>query len=121
MAKAVLQPCKVREDRIVPKRGEDPVSYTLGEIAQKFVPVRQGETDFSYKRRVRALIRMKPGSYIGLVRDRRKGLTHFVLANRDSMSNNFRWFARTNPLFFRSIEEVYRVESMEWEGRLEVF
>jgi len=120
MAIAVLHPCKVREDRIVPERESESATMTMVEILEKFVPLRRGDTEYAYKRRIQSLLQMKPGAFVGLARDHRRGLVHFVLSNRDSLDNRFRWLMKKNPLFFKNIEEVYRVESIEWEGRWEV-
>lgn len=119
MATAVLQPCKVRVDRIVVQRRASPISFTLKEILEKFVPLRPNETAWSHRRRVRTMASLRSGAFLGLVRDRKQGLVHFVLLNRDVRSPRFRWLAKKNRMFFRAIEEVYRVESVEWGGRWE--
>jgi len=108
MARFVLQPCGVREDRFVLRRKEEPVEFDWPSLRAKFVPSgsRAGQAN---------LCRLEPMMYVGLIRTRR-GIGNFILQNqgRNGMAA---FMLRKDPFFLERVEEVYRVEEADYGHR----
>lgn len=116
MFTAVLRPCYVRGTKVVVNRKASEETFSSEEVIQKFFPRRPNESLDFYKRRLKSLRSLRIGSFFGTLRDPRRGLIAFILRGSEPRDNNFKHFSQKNPRFLPSIEEVYRVESIEWEA-----
>lgn len=115
MARYVLQPCKLREDRLVPIKNAGPVEFTWRELVERLAPSR---TDKALK----GLYFLQPGSYVGL-------LKHPHPRKRESVVVNFVYVGQgrtgllsgplaQDPSFASRIIEVFRVERAERDTRV---
>ena len=107
MARYLLQPCKLREDRIVPIKNVGPVEFTWKELVERLAPSR---TDKALK----SLYFLQPGSFVGLLkhphpRKREREVVNFVYVGQGRTGIISGPLAR-DPSFASRVIEVYRVE-----------
>lgn len=104
MPRFVLQPCRVREDRIVP-RGE-PVEWTLRELLDNIT------RDPADRRHLRSVV--SPGVFVGVCKKSKPpSEAHFSLVSPDR-TNNIEWLLRKDPSFADRVLSVYRVVEADW-------
>ena len=110
MARFVLQPCKLREHRLVPVKGSETIELSWGELAAKLAPSRS-------MRALKTLYYAQPGAYLGLVRDREnpEKLTNFCFVAQDRGGDIAAILAR-DPSFAHRFVEAYLVISLD-KGR----
>ena len=113
MAKFVLQPCKIRGDRVAPQKGAGPVSLSWPELCDTLVPGRS-EDPKRFKEQAAKLRLVQPQSYVGTMVGTRSGrLTTFFLLNSDR-SNQLTSWLRKDPLLAERIKTIYRVDVVDW-------
>jgi len=110
MAKFLLQPCKLRVDRLVPQKGTEPIELTWRELAEKLAPSRDVQA-------LRTLYRAQAGSFLGLVRDRNnpKKLVNFCFLAQDRRGSLAGILMR-DASFAARLVEAYQVVSLD-KGR----
>lgn len=115
MATFKLQPCKVREDHLVPTKDEV-VSLSWTELVEHLAP------SGSYKARL-TLRNLKKGAYVGLLRNAKNPSvppgTFFV--HNPGSSNNIKWILNKDPFFSERVVQLYRVLEAEWDYEVEEF
>jgi len=102
MSRFVLQPCRLREDRLVPEKGSEPITMTWRELAGKLAPSNRFEA-------LKTLQHVQNGAFVGLL-DRGEGLppSNFCFVAQDR-SGNISEVIRRSPAFAKRLIEVYRV------------
>lgn len=115
MARFVLQPCHLREGKLAPNKGMHPVVFSWPELLAAVAP----SGDYRAKMALRSL---RPGAYVGTVRDRQnpKLLRNFVVLNQD-MTSQFAWLLRGNHEFGERLVDAYRVDEVKWEAVVQEF
>lgn len=113
MARFVLQPCKLREDKFVPLSGEPPTVLSSWEELCKFF-----ERNPKNPRDVglRALQAMDTSGYLGVLKKPEGGTRIFHLWNR-GRGNKVAWLIKKIPEFPSLLERVYFVQSVVWDAR----
>lgn len=103
MPSYVLQPCKLRQDRLC---ATDAPTQTLSwrSLLDKFVPHRD-------RQEAQKLLALRVGSYIGLGPSKRGGKAAFVI-NVPDRSNSIRFLLKQSPHIGDAFEELYRVEEV---------
>lgn len=110
MARFVLTPCRVREDRMVP----DGEAVVLGwsEVAALLAPSRSQSA-------LMTLRRMKPLSYVGLVKNpTTAAVTNFLVQN-DDKSNSLKMLLKFNPAIVTQLVSLYRVDEVSLDAKVE--
>lgn len=103
----VLQPCKLREDRFVPQKDEEPlVIKSIQGLLDKFAPTMYGH-------RVQ-LRQLRVGAYVGLIKGSRSRKTVPFLVWNPDRSNRIRWLINQDPEFGDRVLEVYRADTVDW-------
>lgn len=108
MAKVVLIPCKLREDRFARQKGGESVELTPQELMTKF-HMKAGSREV-----VETLRRMAPQGFLGL-REGATGPSHFYFRNND-LSGDIGWLLKRSPDFAAQVLEVWMVDRVEWDG-----
>jgi len=110
MAKFVLVPCRIRQDRLVPS--DEPETLTWKELEARLAPSGTMEARMTLRG-------IRPGAYIGLMKDPMGGSPKtFFLMNQDR-SGKISWLVRKQANISEMISEVYRVESVAWDAKYE--
>jgi len=111
MSRFVLQPCRIREDRVVPTKDE-PVVLDAKELITKFAPNRVPKEKLA--------VRMaRLGSFLGLCKGSRSGRTvPFIIWNPDR-SNKIRWLLKQDEAFPDRLLEIYRLQEVDWGSSVE--
>jgi len=105
----VFQPCKVREDRIVPL-DDAPLVFTTRELIDRFVPQRDPLA-------LRMLRSIRVNSYYGLIKNGAgDSVTNFVFM-RDDRKNTLSFHLKKDPTVGERIVEVFRVDEVDWGSR----
>jgi hypothetical protein len=108
-----LQPCKLREQWLVPSK-EPAFVLSWPELCAKLAPSKD-------ERALRALQLIQIGSYVGLVSRPPKMVagppSNFVLLNHDR-SGNLGAVLSKDPTLGPRLVEVYRVEEVQWDARV---
>lgn len=115
MARFLLQPCKLREDRFVPIKNVGPVEFTWKELVERLAPSR---TDKALK----SLYFVQPGSFVGLLkhphpRKREREVVNFVYVGQGRTGIISGPLAH-DPSFANRIIEVYRVEKADRDMKM---
>jgi hypothetical protein len=115
VARFVLQPCKLRENRLVPLKNTAPVEFTWKELVERLAPSR---TDKALK----SLYFLQPGSFVGLLkhpnpRKREKEVVNFVYVGQGRTGLLLGPMAQ-DPTFAERLIEVYRVEKAEKDMKM---
>ena len=113
MARYVLQPCKVREDQLVPQKDTEPVTFDWPQLCAKFA-------SFKGQGRVALLNlgHLRVSGFLGLIRSAKEGqVTNFILLNQDR-TGSIDWLMKKDPTFESRLIEVYRVEVAERDAKL---
>jgi hypothetical protein len=111
MADFVLQPCRIRDKRIIPTK-DDPVQWDWKQLRENLAP-----TDSPKARMVLKLISRQ--GYVLLVQPHPKGpITNIFLQNPDR-SNKIDWLLRRQPTFPRRVVSVWRVERADHGASIE--
>lgn len=115
MARFVLQPCKLREEWLVPVKDVAPLVLSWRELCKKLAP--SGDV-----KALSALRLLQTNSYVGLTRTRSSDPTprNFVLTNPDR-SGYLKRVMDKDASFSSRLIEVYRVEEVEWDAKLVEF
>jgi hypothetical protein len=110
VARFVLQPCKLRADRLVPVKGSDTIELTWRELAAKLAPSRDVQA-------LKTLYHAQQGAYLGLVRDPRnpQKLVNFCFMAQDR-GNSISPIMTRDPSFGRRLVEAYQVIELD-KGR----
>lgn len=112
MAKIVMLPCKLREDRLVPEKDAEAVSFTELEVLSRF------RLDGRKAQDQNILRMLVPAAYIGLVSSRKTGSpVRFYVRNHD-LSGDISWVIASDASFPSRLLEVWLVESATWESRM---
>lgn len=108
----VLQPCKVRADRLVPQKQGEPIELTGVQVIEKF------HLDVSNPADLHAFRSLTPNSFIGLVTSALNGRPiRFYIRNTD-LSGDISWILKQNPTFAGRVLEVWQIVSAVWESRV---
>jgi hypothetical protein len=115
VARFVLQPCKLRENRLVPLKNTAPLELTWKELVERLAPSR---TDKALK----SLYFLQPGSFVGLLkhpnpRKREKEIVNFVYVGQGRTGLLLGPMAQ-DPTFAERLIEVYRVEKAEKDMKM---
>lgn len=112
MPKFELVPCKIREDRVVRKKGAESVAFTGPELMRKFLLDPGNRIDLVL---FRSLV---PESYIGLSKSSRNGRpVRFYLRN-DDLTGDLSWVLKRDPTFADRVLEVWLIDRSEWDSRV---
>lgn len=113
MAKVVLQPCRFRAGKFSPDLDQPAFEMSFQEIIQKF------NLDIKDKTARAKIQTLQPRAYIGLSHGSVTGkVVCFVILN-SNRGSSYDWISKKDPLFESRIVEVYRVESVVKDGKLE--
>lgn len=108
--KVSLQPCKIRENRIVPLKAER-IDLRWHELVAKMAPNRE---PFE----LNTLAQLRLGSYVGVCRrSRGDGQTVFMLMN-DDRSGFIDWILKKDETFASRVIEVYRVDALDSNAQI---
>lgn len=115
MARFILQPCKLRDEWLVPVKDEPPIVLSWKELCNKLAP--SGD--------VKALSHLRllqVNSFVGLTRTRNANgqLGNFILTNVDR-SGHLKRVMDKDPTFSSRLVEVYRVEELSWDAKMVEF
>jgi hypothetical protein len=111
VSRFVLQPSKIREDRVVPTGDEDLVLDTK-ELVTKFAPSR-ARPELAKLRSIRL------GGFLGRAKSGRTGQdVLFFIWNHDR-SNKLGFLLKSDPGFPDRMKEIYRVAEVDWGCRFE--
>lgn len=117
MARFVLTPCHIREDRVVPD-GEA-VELDWPKVAAMLAPSQSPQA-------LTTLTRMRTNSYVGLVRQAKAHPaapvsplpTNFLFMNSDR-GNEIGWLLKKQPDFAERVEKIYRVDVALFDSKIE--
>lgn len=111
MARFLLQPCKLREEWLVPVKDTQPLTFDWRELCARLAPSREIKA-------LQVLQLLQVYSYVGLTRHPRGGPPgNFVLTNVDR-SGNLGKIVKQDKTFGLRIIEVFRVEEVVWDARI---
>jgi hypothetical protein len=112
VARFVLQPCKLRENRIVPVKGAECEEFTWGELVAKLAPTATVSA-------LRTLYYVQNGAFLGLLKhpkDASKEVNFcFVAQDRTGAVTEI---LRRDPSFGRRLVTVYQVLEAERGSQL---
>lgn len=111
MSRFVLQPCKIRENRVV-RTDEEEVVLTVKELVAKFAPTRL-RTELAKLRTIRI------GGYVGRSKSGRTGKDVLFFIWRDDRSNDLAFLLKADPNFPDRMKEIYRVAEVNWGTSIE--
>lgn len=123
MARFVLTPCHIREDRVVPSG--DAVELDWPKVAALLAPSQSPQA-------LTTLTRMRTNSYVGLLRPTKvpqqtkvlpsRALepvpTNFIFLN-DNRGNEIGWLLKRQPDFPDRVEQIYRVDVALFDTKIE--
>lgn len=124
MARFVLVPCRLREDRII--ADGDPLDLDWPKMTALLAPSKSHEA-------LMTLRRLKTNTYVGLLKEpQRPGMgktaaqaalaappTNFVFQNRDPNSNHIGWLLKKKPAFPETLKALYRVDVAAFDAKFE--
>jgi len=111
VARFVLQPCKLREDWIVPVKDTQPITVDWRELCAQLAPSRD-------LRALQVLRMLQVNSFVGLTKNPRGGApTNFVLLNVDRSGNLEKVIAK-DKTFGQRLLTVFRVEDVLWDTKV---
>lgn len=110
MARFVLQPCKLRVDKLVPQKGAEPIELTWRELVAKLAPSRDVQG-------MKTLYHAQAGAFLGLVRDKRNPdrLVNFCYVAQDR-GGSVAGILMKDASFATRLVEAYQVISLD-KGR----
>ena len=112
MTEFVLQPCKIRSDRIVPQKDTEAVTFDWAELKRELVPSNNPKG-------IRNLRGIERDIYVGTTKHpRNQQEVNFIFRNFDR-SNSIGWLLSKDPTFSERIVKVYKVESVKWEATVD--
>ena len=111
MARFILTPCHLREDRVVPSG--DPVELDWPKLAALLAPSRTQNA-------LMTLRRMKVDQYVGLVKQANGGTTNFLFQSPDR-TNDIAWLLKKDPAFPTRLDVIYRCELAQLDAKIEEF
>lgn len=112
MARFVLTPCHIREDRLVPE--EQPLTLNWPELTKLLAPSRSHAA-------LMTLRRLRVNAFVGVLKPQPKRLaTNFLFQNMDR-SNEIGWLLKKNPEFPERVERIYRVEEALYDAKFEEY
>ena len=106
MASFVLQPCRVRGDRLAPLK-EDPLRLTWRELLDRLAPSKSRLAQLN-------LTRLALGQYVGLQHDG----TNFIIRVNDH-SNDIGWLLEQDPDLPDRVQSVFRVDEAHYDVKVE--
>lgn len=106
MSRFVLLPHRLREDRLVPIKGAEPIVLNWRELAAKLAPSNRIEA-------VKTLRHMQRGAFVGLLKQGKREPSNFCFIAQDR-SGKISNIIRRNPSFGSNLLEVYRVVESDW-------
>lgn len=113
MAEIVLQPFRHRAGKLAPDRRKEPLVLTPAELFEMFSLNTRDKLDQIRIHHLRA------GAYVGISLGRTsKQPTCFVFESADG-SPSYAWILSKDPGFEDRIQEVYKVEKVLWDGKIE--
>ena len=110
MARFVLMPCRIREDKMVPD-AEEPVVLDWPEVTKLLAPSRSHNA-------LMTLRRMRVLAYVGLMKQPNGTVTNFLFQN-DDKSNSIAWLQKKQPGVEKQIQALYRVDEALFDSRVE--
>lgn len=111
MARFILTPCRIREDRVVPD--DEPVELDWPKLASLLAPSRSHQA-------LMTLRRLKVDQYVGLVKQPDGSSTNFLFQSPDH-TNDIGWLLKKNPAFPKQLDVIYRVELAQLDAKIEEF
>lgn len=112
MARFVLQPCRLRAERLVPDRNAEPLELDWAALCEQFVPSHSREGLLNLRR-------LQPGCYVGLADNPQTGrVGNFIFLNADR-TGDLRWVLKRDQSLTSRIRAVFRVEMAEWDHTFE--
>lgn len=112
MARFVLTPCRIRENRVV--AFDDPLTLDWPEVTKLLAPSRSHPA-------MMTLRRLRVNAYVGLYKAQpKRPQTNFLFQNV-SRSNEIDWLLKKNPDFPDRIEAIYRVDEAAFDTKFEEF
>lgn len=112
MASFRLQPCKLRENWLVPTK-EPAIVLSWSELCAKLAPSKD-------ERALKALRLLQIGAFVGLSSRSGNIPSNFVLLNPDR-SGNVKGVLKQDPTFATRLVEVYLVEEAQWDSKVVEF
>lgn len=111
MARFILTPCHLREDRVVPSKAEA-LELDWAGLVRALAPSRTMQAQTT-------LTRLRVSSFVGLMHSPVGGApTNFALANTDA-SGSIGWLLKRHPDFPQRLHSIYRVEEATFDARIE--
>jgi len=110
MSEFVLQPARIRDGKFVPERHGEAVTLDWPALVERFSPSRTRTS-------LMLLRAIQPGMFVGT---RRRGTeVNTFTFNAAGRSRNAAHVLKQDPTFGRSIEEVFLVNSVKWDMKLQ--
>jgi len=109
MSRFVLQPCKVRQDRVVPLK-EPPLELDGPQLVRRLAPS-------GSQKELLQLRTARPGSFVGRCRGSRTGRPVLFTVWNPDRSNRIGWLLKRDAAFPGRILEIYRLAEVDWGTR----
>ena len=113
MASFVLQPCKLRDGRFVP-RDSEPMRLDWTGLTKVVAPSR---SPHSYQ----ILLSMQADGYVGVIKGEDDGRLSTFFYMGPMRNGDFRSILKKDETIGDRIDSVYRVDEVKWDGKTEEY
>lgn len=112
MASFTMQRCRLRENKLVPMK-EPPAEFSWEELLKRVAPSKSTKAKIQLRK-------MQTGAFVGVTKTPQGETSNFLLLNTNR-TGKIDWLLRQDPTFAARLVEVFRVESVKWDDKLEEF
>jgi hypothetical protein len=109
MARFVLKRCKIRNEKLVVIRTEDPLDLDWEGI-KTLISCAPGDA--------KLLGSIRPGAFLGVISDRTTGKDKPFMIYNFNKSNNIEWLDSKDQTFKDRVKSVFVVEYVRWDGNV---
>ena len=111
MASFILQPCRLRADRLVPTKDEV-VTFEWEDLVERLAPSKSLQAKMTLRK-------LQKGAFIGTTRQAEsQSPTNFLLVMPDR-SGRIGGLIKQDPSFPERLLEVFQVQSVDWDDSLD--
>lgn len=112
MISVELQPCRIDARSVLVCRGQESQVLDWESLLGQFSA---SKSDFSK----RCLLSMRPGSFVGLVKDPKEGTPRTFLLNPHLGKGRIDWLLEKDPSFADRVIKIFRVRQVKRTSRVE--
>ena len=113
-----LLPCRIRDDVVIPIKDESSFTLSWNQAIEQLIPkIERDHNDQSGKINLRFA---RIGDYVGVRNKSFRGRvvpTSFIISSRGA-GNDLGWLLKRHPDFPKTVETIYRVESVRWQSKI---